>query len=151
MTTCIKCRDSGLLYTGRTYIPCTCSFGDEALFSIAGVDGLLPGSIVKKHFSRGCPEPIFLDPRIKVSSAFFSDGKKARYLEHDGLRTHYLTIDGRLVPADPNVFENIVTSPEEAPQSDQQSSPAPDGIPNYGSGQYYGDEDEDDDGFALDG
>jgi len=125
MAHCVKCNDTGVLNTGRSGIPCTCSSGDEALFSVAGVDGLLPGSVVKKHFTRGCPEPIVLDPRIKISSAFFSDGKKPRFMEHEGLRTNFLVIDGKFIPADPNVFDNIVPTEEEAPVPGQSNPPPP--------------------------
>lgn len=157
MSNCIKCRDTGMLYTGRTYIPCSCSSGDEALFSVAGVDGLLPGSIVKKHFTRGCPEPMVLDPRIKISSAFFSDGKKPRYMEHDGLRTNYLVIDGKYIPADPNVFDNIVPTEEEAPEP-EPSNPSRSGENNaededdpYDDSYNNNFEDEDEDDDFMDG
>ena len=41
-------------------IPCSCEAGDEALFNIAGVKGLVTGKEVKRHFQNGSPNPIEL-------------------------------------------------------------------------------------------
>ena len=104
---CIKCRDTGVLNSGHGQVPCSCKYGDQTLFAVAGVDGLLPGSIVKKHFVKGCPEPIKVDPNVKISSAFFSDGESAKDGTHQGLNSSYLKIDGKLVPIDAKIFTNL--------------------------------------------
>lgn len=58
MPMCQKCNNTGSIDTGNNDLPCDCSVGDTAQFNQAGVDGVITGKQVKKHFLNGSPEPI---------------------------------------------------------------------------------------------
>lgn len=58
MSTCSKCDDKGVIETGNNDLPCDCSTGQKALFNQAGIEGLVTGAEIQKHFLNNSPEPI---------------------------------------------------------------------------------------------
>ena len=55
---CPKCKNIGIIEAGDNDLPCDCPAGDAALFNEAGIDGLVTGAEVKRHFLNNSPEPI---------------------------------------------------------------------------------------------
>ncbi len=55
---CKKCGDTGVDKTGNNDLPCGCPAGRKAKFNVAGVEGLVTGEEVRKHFLNSSPEPI---------------------------------------------------------------------------------------------
>lgn len=55
---CELCGDTGVFETGNNDLPCHCSAGRTAKFNVAGVNGLVTGEEIEKHFYNGSPEPI---------------------------------------------------------------------------------------------
>ena len=69
MPKCRKCNDTGVIETGNNDLPCDCPAGDTALFNQAGVDGLVTGAEIRRHFLNSSPEPIRIGRKnIPVSS-----------------------------------------------------------------------------------
>jgi hypothetical protein len=58
MAKCTICNDTGIEETGNNDLPCDCPAGDTAMFNQAGVDGLITGKQVKRHFLNNSPDPI---------------------------------------------------------------------------------------------
>lgn len=70
MPTCQVCKGTGIWETGNNDLPCDCPAGATAMFNQSGVDGLVTGEEVKKHFLNSSPEPIkvsLLNPILATS------------------------------------------------------------------------------------
>lgn len=69
MPKCEKCNGTGTIDTGNNELPCDCEAGDTAMFSIAGVDGIVTGEEVKLFFLNNSPAKIKLGKnRIPANS-----------------------------------------------------------------------------------
>jgi hypothetical protein len=55
---CKDCGGRGVIDTGNNELPCSCPAGEAAQFNVAGVQGLVSGKEVKRHFLNSSPEPI---------------------------------------------------------------------------------------------
>ncbi len=55
---CLRCDDMGVIETGNNDLPCVCPLGAIALFNVAGVNGAVTGTEIRRHFQNGSPEPI---------------------------------------------------------------------------------------------
>jgi len=58
VNTCSKCGGIGIWETGNNDLPCDCPAGDTALFNEAGVEGVVTGAEIRRHFFNNSPEPI---------------------------------------------------------------------------------------------
>ena len=58
MAKCTRCNNTGVIDTGNNDFPCSCPAGRTAQFNVAGVNGLVTGEEVERHFFNGSPEPI---------------------------------------------------------------------------------------------
>ncbi len=58
---CLECNDTGVIDTGNNDLPCECLLGALALFNVAGVDGPVTGTEIRRHFLNGSLEPIALE------------------------------------------------------------------------------------------
>ena len=75
MPTCKKCNDTGVIETGNNDLPCDCPKGATALFNQAGVDGLVTGEEIRRHFLNNSPEPIEIG-RDNISASSLPGRKK---------------------------------------------------------------------------
>lgn len=84
MSKCTECNDTGVIETGNNDLPCDCSAGTTALFNHAGVEGLVTGAEIRRHFLNGSPNPIKIgrDP-IPASSL---PGRKKEGINLDELQ-----------------------------------------------------------------
>lgn len=57
-TICSDCKGTGVIDTGNNELPCHCPAGAKARFNVAGVQGMVTGAEVKRHFLNSSPEPI---------------------------------------------------------------------------------------------
>jgi hypothetical protein len=55
---CESCGDTGIIDAENSYFPCDCDAGATAKFNIAGVEGVVTGIEVRRHFRKDSPEPI---------------------------------------------------------------------------------------------
>ena len=127
MASCIKCKDTGVLNGGSKKFPCTCIAGDKAQFHVSGVDGPIPGNLVKRHFLNNSPDPIYIDPNIQINADvlknYYSVSKVRktngeiilspkcslrRGQDADGNLSLDLVINGRIVRINNKLFENSI-------------------------------------------
>ena len=66
--TCKTCDGTGVEETGNNDLPCHCPLGDAAQFNLTGVEGLVTGAEIKRHFHNGSPEPLDPDPRTPMKA-----------------------------------------------------------------------------------
>jgi hypothetical protein len=77
-TKCEKCNDTGVIETGNNDLPCTCPLGKTALFNQAGVEGLVTGEEIERHFLNNSPEPIFIKGTEKLLASELPGRKKVK-------------------------------------------------------------------------
>lgn len=58
MAVCKNCNDTGMIETGNNDLPCDCPLGGKAMFNCAGVEGLISGEEMRRHFLNNSHEPI---------------------------------------------------------------------------------------------